>query len=158
LARARADGVDAVGLLHEQALHLDHEFLGVLGRRRRLDHELARSSLTSAEQDTWYARPRRLADLVEQRRAHAFAEERGRHGVGVLRLVGERGNRQAEHDVASGRARRSPRAGAAAYARRRHAPGVPRGSPPKLCSTSARCVGIDATGGADDEVGADVRL
>ena len=119
----QAGGVDLVGLLQQQALHLDHELLGVLRRGRGLDHELPGElgHVGRARHVIGEAAP--LADLVEQRRAHAFAEQRRGDGVGVLRLVGRAPASAGRRRRASGPARRSPSSRC-----RRDGSAAPRGS------------------------------
>ena len=99
-----------------------------------------------------------LADLVEQRRAHALAEHRRSHRTGVVVALHRR-DREAENQV---------RLAAARHLLRRHAANVLRRRHPVLAAARHRTergvdvarhrAGIDPPGHRDDDVGAGVLL
>jgi hypothetical protein len=111
------DRIDVLGLRCEQARDLDKEFVEVFGHRRRLDHELATQLPFLGRAGGVVGESAALADLVHQRRAHAFAEQRSRDDARRV-VVAQRRNRVAEHDMGLAAAALPARGDAADVVRR----------------------------------------
>ena len=90
--------VDAGGLLGQQLQHLAQQFVELLGRGRGLDHELAAALQQVGRTRGVVGQAALLAHAVEQRRAHALAQHRGRHQRGRV-VVRQRRHRPAQHQV-----------------------------------------------------------
>ena len=119
-ARCSAYRVGAVGMLMQQAHHLHEEFIHVLGAVEASITNWPHSSDHVGRAGRVVDQRAALAQLVHQRRAHAFAEQRCGDTAGVV-IAAQRRDREAQHQVRLRATGQASCADAAFVGRRRHA-------------------------------------